>query len=133
MPLAQAELVNAAPGAKLLLAGVLTGLCGEFAEKCVSFHLPKPRQDSKFAVKLEAEPSPGPALCEIDVPGHEGENVGRPLSRCLHTDERIQENGIGAGDVSVLGEDHGVPIDPLSSQRIEVIRGQRRCGGARNP
>ena len=36
---------------------------------------------------------------------------------------RIQENGTNVGDVSALGEDHAVPIDPLASQRIEVIRG----------
>lgn len=36
---------------------------------------------------------------------------------------RIQENGINAGDVSALGEDHAVPINPLVQDRIEVIRG----------
>ncbi|WP_163364084.1 TonB-dependent receptor plug domain-containing protein, partial [Klebsiella aerogenes] len=36
---------------------------------------------------------------------------------------RIQENGIGAQDVSDLSEDHAVPIDPLAAERIEVIRG----------
>jgi iron complex outermembrane receptor protein len=29
---------------------------------------------------------------------------------------RVQENGIGSMDVSDLGQDHGVPIDPLSIQ-----------------
>jgi iron complex outermembrane receptor protein len=36
---------------------------------------------------------------------------------------RIQENGIGIGDASDLGEDHGVPIDPLAQRQIEVLRG----------
>jgi iron complex outermembrane receptor protein len=36
---------------------------------------------------------------------------------------RVQENGINAGDVSALGEDHAVPISPLVQDRIEVIRG----------
>lgn len=36
---------------------------------------------------------------------------------------RLQENGIGAHDVSDVSEDHGAPIDPLAAQRIEVIRG----------
>lgn len=36
---------------------------------------------------------------------------------------RVQENGIGAHDVSALGEDHAVPISPLVQDRIEVIRG----------
>jgi len=36
---------------------------------------------------------------------------------------RVQENGIGSMDVSDLGQDHGVPIDPLSIQKIEIYRG----------
>src|SRR6185312_1238603 len=36
---------------------------------------------------------------------------------------RMQENGIGANGASDLGEDHGVPIDPLAARQIEVIRG----------
>lgn len=44
---------------------------------------------------------------------------------------RIQENGVGSGDVSALGEDHGVPIDPLAAEKITVIRGPEtlRYGG----
>ena len=50
--------------------------------------------------------------------------ASRPVVRGLDTFRvRIQENGVGAQDVSELGEDHGVPIDPLSAERIEVIRG----------
>jgi len=48
----------------------------------------------------------------------------RPVIRGLDNFRvRIQENGIGSQDVSDLGEDHGVPIDPLAAQRVEVIRG----------
>jgi iron complex outermembrane receptor protein len=36
---------------------------------------------------------------------------------------RVQENGIGAHDVSTLSEDHAVPIDPNAADRIEVVRG----------
>ena len=36
---------------------------------------------------------------------------------------RVQENGIGSHDVSALSEDHAVPIDPFSADRIEVVRG----------
>src|SRR5436190_23169769 len=36
---------------------------------------------------------------------------------------RVQENGIGSMDVSDLGQDHGVPLDPLSVQKIEILRG----------
>jgi iron complex outermembrane receptor protein len=35
----------------------------------------------------------------------------------------VQENGIGSADVSALSEDHAVPIDPFSADRIEVVRG----------
>lgn len=50
--------------------------------------------------------------------------AGRPVIRGLDNYRvRIQENGIGSHDLSELGEDHGVPIDPLSADRIEVIRG----------
>lgn len=48
----------------------------------------------------------------------------RPIIRGLDNFRiRIQENGIGSQDVSDIGEDHGVPIDPLAAERIEVIRG----------
>jgi iron complex outermembrane recepter protein len=36
---------------------------------------------------------------------------------------RTLEDGIGSFDVSDVGPDHGVPIDPLSAQRVEVVRG----------
>ncbi|MGH6842183.1 MAG: TonB-dependent receptor plug domain-containing protein, partial [Methylocella sp.] len=50
--------------------------------------------------------------------------ANRPIIRGLDNFRvRIQENGTAVGDVSALGEDHAVPIDPLASQRIEVIRG----------
>ena len=50
--------------------------------------------------------------------------ASRPIIRGLDTFRvRLQENGFLAGDVSNLGEDHVVPLDPLSADRIEVIRG----------
>lgn len=50
--------------------------------------------------------------------------ASRPVIRGLDNYRvRIQENGIGSHDLSELGEDHGVPIDPLSADQIEVIRG----------
>jgi iron complex outermembrane receptor protein len=50
--------------------------------------------------------------------------VARPILRGL-TDFRvhIQENGVGSADVSTLGQDHGVPIDPLTIERTEIYRG----------
>lgn len=50
--------------------------------------------------------------------------ASRPIIRGLdNTRVRVQENGIGAGDVSAVSEDHGVPIDPFSAERVEVVRG----------
>ena len=50
--------------------------------------------------------------------------ASRPVIRGLDNARvRVQENGIGAQDVSDLSEDHAVPIDPLAAERIEVIRG----------
>jgi iron complex outermembrane receptor protein len=50
--------------------------------------------------------------------------ANRPIIRGLDNMRvRIQENGVDVGDVSALGEDHPVPIDPLAAQEIEVVRG----------
>jgi len=48
----------------------------------------------------------------------------RPIIRGLDSYRvRMQENGVGAHDVSALSEDHAVPVDPFAAERIEVIRG----------
>jgi len=48
----------------------------------------------------------------------------RPIIRGLDVNRvRIQENGIGANGASDLGEDHFVPVDPLTADRVEVVRG----------
>jgi iron complex outermembrane recepter protein len=50
--------------------------------------------------------------------------VSRPVLRGLDDFRvRVQENGIGSMDVSDYGQDHGVPIDPLTVQKIEIYRG----------
>ena len=65
----------------------------------------------------------------LDKPGISGTTyapgaANRPIIRGLDNYRvRIQENGIGVHDVSPLGEDHAVPINPLVQDRIEVIRG----------
>jgi len=61
-------------------------------------------------------------------PGITGSNfaagASRPVIRGLDNYRvRVQENGIGSHDVSALSEDHAVPIDPFSADRIEVVRG----------
>jgi len=50
--------------------------------------------------------------------------ASRPIIRGLDNFRiRIQENGLASHDVAELSEDHGIPIDPLAAQGIEVIRG----------
>jgi iron complex outermembrane receptor protein len=50
--------------------------------------------------------------------------ASRPVIRGLSGFRvRIQENGIGTGDVSALSDDHAVPIDPLAAGQVEVVRG----------
>jgi iron complex outermembrane receptor protein len=48
----------------------------------------------------------------------------RPIIRGLDANRvGIVENGVGGGGASDLGEDHFVPIDPLTTNQIEVVRG----------
>lgn len=48
----------------------------------------------------------------------------RPIIRGLDVNRvGIVENGLGSGGASDLGEDHFVPIDPLATSQIEVVRG----------
>lgn len=63
-----------------------------------------------------------------NVPGVTGSGFAsgssRPVIRGFDANRvRILENGVGSFDVSDVGPDHGVPIDPLSTQSIEVVRG----------
>jgi iron complex outermembrane receptor protein len=78
-------------------------------------------------IELEQYKTLGDAL--FNKPGLSGTTfapgaANRPIIRGLDNFRvRIQENGASVGDVSALGEDHPVPVDPLASQQIEVIRG----------
>jgi iron complex outermembrane receptor protein len=48
----------------------------------------------------------------------------RPIIRGLDSNRvGIVENGTSGGGVSDLGEDHFVPIDPLATNQVEVVRG----------
>jgi iron complex outermembrane receptor protein len=50
--------------------------------------------------------------------------ASRPVIRGLGEYRvRVQENGVGVHDASDFSPDHGVPIDPVATERIEVIRG----------
>src|SRR5882724_440790 len=63
-----------------------------------------------------------------DVPGVTGttfaSGASRPVIRGFDANRvRTLEDGIGSFDVADVGPDHGVPIDPLSTDRIELVRG----------
>jgi iron complex outermembrane receptor protein len=50
--------------------------------------------------------------------------ASRPIIRGFDAARvRVTENGIGSHDVSEFSGDHGVPIDPLASIEVEVLRG----------
>lgn len=50
--------------------------------------------------------------------------ASRPIIRGMDaTRVRILEDGLSSSDVSDIGPDHGMPIDPLSARSIEVVRG----------
>ena len=65
----------------------------------------------------------------FDRPGITGSGFApgassRPIIRGLDVNRvRIQEDGTGANGASDLGEDHFVPVDPLTTDHVEVIRG----------
>jgi iron complex outermembrane receptor protein len=75
--------------------------------------------------------SPGTTLGDLlfGKPGITGSSfapggASRPIVRGLDVNRvGIVDNGIGGGGVSDLGEDHFVPVDPLTTDRVEVIRG----------
>jgi iron complex outermembrane receptor protein len=53
-----------------------------------------------------------------------GPNASRPVIRGLDGDRiRILNNGGAVADASSLSYDHAVTVDPLSIERIEVLRG----------
>ena len=53
-----------------------------------------------------------------------GSSVGRPMIRGMDSDRiKILQNGINNLDASNLSFDHGVSIDPLIIEQIDVIRG----------
>jgi iron complex outermembrane recepter protein len=50
--------------------------------------------------------------------------ASRPIIRGMDSARvKLVENGLSSSDVSDVGPDHGVPLDPLSTQNIEVVRG----------
>ncbi|HKU64982.1 MAG TPA: TonB-dependent receptor [Rhizomicrobium sp.] len=63
-----------------------------------------------------------------NIPGVSGTGfaagASRPIIRGMDANRvRILENGTSSSDASDIGPDHGVPIDPISTRSIEVVRG----------
>ena len=63
-----------------------------------------------------------------DVPGVSStgfaSGASRPIIRGMDSNRvRLLEDGTSSSDVSDIGPDHGIPIDPLSARSIEVVRG----------
>jgi iron complex outermembrane recepter protein len=53
-----------------------------------------------------------------------GPTASRPVIRGMDGDRiRILQNGIGVLDASGASQDHAVPLDPISAESIEVVRG----------
>lgn len=74
------------------------------------------QRDNSLGRSLDGEP--GVSSSDFGV------GVGRPVIRGLSGARvRVQENGLGSGDVSTLSVDHAVSIDPLSAHQIEVLKG----------
>lgn len=107
---------------------------GEGGEIVVSATIARDRLDVASPVSIlddtellrAARPQIGDTIAR--VPGVSaatfGPNASRPVLRGL-TGERVRvlTDGIGAFDVSNTSADHAVAIDPLTAERIEVVRG----------
>jgi iron complex outermembrane receptor protein len=53
-----------------------------------------------------------------------GPGASRPVIRGQSKQRvRVLENGLESGDVSDISEDHAVAVDPLSVERIDILRG----------
>ncbi len=68
----------------------------------------------------------GDALAKVPGVSSTGfaSGASRPIIRGMDSNRvRILENGTSVSDVSDVGPDHGVPIDPLAARSIEVVRG----------
>jgi iron complex outermembrane receptor protein len=108
----------AAPIAAAPQQGVLPIVTGQFATVTVV-----PNEE----LRREGGATLGDVL--FSKPGITGSSFApgassRPIIRGLDVNRvGIVENGTGGGGASDLGEDHFVPIDPLATNQVEVVRG----------
>ena len=94
----------------------------------VSPFQPTPSLNTITTNQIQASQAPSFGNLFFTMPGATSAGLApgasRPVLRGLDDFRvRVQENGIGSMDVSDLGQDHGVPLDPLSVQKIEILRG----------
>jgi iron complex outermembrane receptor protein len=78
------------------------------------------------AILARGGASLGDALSQVPGIAASGFATGasRPIIRGMDANRvRLLEDGTSSSDVSDIGPDHGVPIDPLAARSIEVIRG----------
>jgi iron complex outermembrane receptor protein len=56
--------------------------------------------------------------------GSFGPGAGRPVIRGLDGDRiRVLQNGLGTMDASAQSVDHGVPVDMLNTDQVDIVRG----------
>ena len=89
---------------------------------------PPPSLDIITGNQIQASPAQSFGNLLFTTPGATSAGLSpaasRPVLRGLDDFRvRVQENGIGVMDLSDYGQDHGVPIDPLSVQKVEIYRG----------
>src|SRR5262245_3863342 len=89
---------------------------------------PTPSLNAITGTQIQASQAQGFGDLFFTLPGATSAGLApgasRPVLRGLDDFRvRVQENGIGSMDVSDIGQDHGVPIDPLSIQKVEIFRG----------
>ncbi len=127
---------------RLSCATLLSGCCAQIAAQTPTQQLPEvlitgtaqPRNDGTVSagklagdeLVIRRQSSLGETLQQ--VPGvsssYFGPNASRPSIRGLDGDRvRILQNGGASLDASALSFDHAVPIDPMSMERVEVLRG----------
>jgi iron complex outermembrane recepter protein len=89
---------------------------------------PPPSLNTLNSAQIQASESKSLGGLLFTMPGATSAGLApgtqRPVLRGLDDFRvRVQENGVGTMDVSDLGQDHGVPLDPLAIQKVQILRG----------
>jgi iron complex outermembrane receptor protein len=89
---------------------------------------PPPSLNTLNSAQIQASESKSLGGLLFTMPGATSAGLApgtqRPVLRGLDDFRvRVQENGVGSLDVSDYGQDHGVPLDPLAIQKVQILRG----------